>query len=369
MTRGKGKRHCVHKMRDKGSSTRTVQVDTHDNVNLNMENPSATTAPPFDVPTMNHPTVDFESPREENAPLERVETDDVHNDGESATTAKRKTRGHNRGRSIPTDPSQRLQLTVINEEAKRNACQAAKIDRYDPNADWSIVKSCREDGFWIPQPVWDSLVDNVWSTDQNRKFAELASNNRNSKTEGHVSKHTAGSCSFSKTKHIMIEKDGEAPSQLQFFTKTHTRKMDKYNSALKEKHGDEGYDKVDLDLKALTDSIEAVGKRNRSHLYGFSSLEGQRVLLKGSSSQRPTIPSTSKHQNEGLAQMITQALSEILPRILPHILPGMLISMGFSPSANRSGDNVVSPSSQHDSEATESEDGNDGENGDRMNLG
>ncbi|OMO51167.1 hypothetical protein COLO4_37784, partial [Corchorus olitorius] len=110
-------------------------------------------------------------------------------------------------------------------------------------------------------------------------------------------------------------------------------------------------------------------KKNRSHLYGFSSLEGQRVLHKGSSSQRPTTPSTPNHQNEGLAQMITQALTEILPRILPQILPGMLTSMGFSPSANRSGDNVVSPSSQHDSEATESEDGNDGENGDRMNLG
>ncbi|OMO83133.1 hypothetical protein COLO4_22680 [Corchorus olitorius] len=146
------------------------------------------------------------------------------------------------------------------------------------------------------------------------------------------------------------------------------RCKDKYTSALKEKHGDEGYDKVDLDPKAWTDSIEAVGKRNRSHLYGFSSLEGQRVLLKGSSSQKPTTPSTPNHQNEGLAQMITQALTEILPRILPQIIPGML-TLGFSPSANRSGDNVVSPSSQHDNEAIESEDGNDGENGDRMNLG
>ncbi|OMO50323.1 hypothetical protein CCACVL1_30507 [Corchorus capsularis] len=136
------------------------------------------------------------------------------------------------------------------------------------------------------------------------------------------------------------------------------------------KHGD-GYDKVDLDPKAWTDSIAAVGKRNRSHLYGFSALEGRRVLLKRSSSQRPTTPTTPNHQNEGLALMITQALTEILPQIvaqivpqivpqvLPQILPGMLASMGSSPNAN-----VVSPSSQHDSEATESKDGNDDENGD-----
>ncbi|OMO81819.1 Zinc finger, RING-type [Corchorus capsularis] len=161
------------------------------------------------------------------------------------------------------------------------------------------------------------------------------------------------------------------------YCKTHTRKngnfvdpkskavTEKYTFALKEKHGDEGYAQVDLDPKAWTDSIDAVGKRNRSHLYDFSSLEGQRVLLKGSSSQRPTTPSTPNHQNEGLAQMIDQALTQILPQILP----GMLKSMGYSPNANRSGDNVVSSSSQHDSEATESEDGNGGENGDDMNLG
>ncbi|OMO69993.1 Transposon, En/Spm-like protein [Corchorus capsularis] len=141
---------------------------------------------------------------------------------------------------------------------------------------------------------------------------------------------------------------------------------DKYTSSLKEKHGAESYVQVQFDPKAWTDVI---GKRSRSHLYGFGSLEGQRVLLRGSSSQRPTVPKTQNHQNQVTEQMLAAALSNILPGMLSNILPGMLASMSNSPNANQSGDNVVLPSPQHDSEATESEDGNDGENGDGMNMG
>ncbi|OMO95225.1 hypothetical protein CCACVL1_05487 [Corchorus capsularis] len=116
-TRGRGKRHFVHKIRDKGNSTSTVQVDTHDDANLPVENPS-NDASSSDVPTMNHPTVEIESRREENSPVERVETNAVHKAHESATTEKRKTRGHNLGRSVPSDPSQRLKLTVIDGSNK-----------------------------------------------------------------------------------------------------------------------------------------------------------------------------------------------------------------------------------------------------------
>jgi len=70
-----------------------------------------------------------------------------------------------------------------------------------------------------------------------------------------------------------------------------------------------------------------------------------------------------------MEQMLAAALSNILPGMLSNILTGMLASMSNSPNVNQSGDNVVLPSPQHDSEATESEDGNDGENGDYMNMG
>ncbi|OMO78995.1 Transposase, Ptta/En/Spm, plant [Corchorus olitorius] len=358
MTRGRAKRHGLLKMRGKGSSTSSVQVDTQDNVNLNMENPSDD-APPTDdtprsdAPMMNHPpTSDFESPREENASAERPETNVIHNAHESATTEERKRRGRNHGKSVPSDPSHKLPLTVINESdflengvavditatilnkyndpwptwgqypqfakdaflekfqakytwgegldkvvetiwhqkcsrglrdamcrAKKYGCQKAGIDPYDPNADWSKVKSWRHKDCFIPQRVWEILVDIVWSTENNRKNAKNGKRNRNSETGGSVTKHTAGSRSFAKHKYIMRQKDGKDPSQLDFFKKTHTRKnggtfvdsksesvVDKYTSALKEKHGAESYEQVQFDLKAWT---YAIGKRNRSHLYGL----------------------------------------------------------------------------------------------------
>ncbi|OMO50456.1 Transposase, Ptta/En/Spm, plant [Corchorus capsularis] len=414
-----------------------------------MENPSNDAPlmenPPTDAPMMNHPpTTDFESPREENAPAERAETNAIHNANESSISEERKSRGRNRGRSIPSDPSQRLPLTVINESdfledgvaaditatilnnyndpyptwgqypkpaqiglwqkfqakytwgegldevvekiwhtkcsrglrdavcrAKKYGCEKAGINPYDPNADWSKVKSCRHKDCFIPQRVWEILVDDIWSIEKNRKNAENGKRNRNSETGGSVTKHTGGSRSFAKHRHDMRGKDGVDPSQLDFFKKTHERKnggafvdkksksvSDKYTSSLKEKHGAESYVHVQFDPKAWKD---AIGKRSRSHLYGFGSLEGQRVLLRGSSSQRPTVPETQNHQNQVKEQMLAVALS--------NILPGMLASMSNSPNANQSGDNVVLPSPQHDSEATESEDGNDGENGDGMNMG
>ncbi|OMO74059.1 Transposase, Ptta/En/Spm, plant [Corchorus olitorius] len=404
MTRGRAKRHGLLKMRGKGSSTSSVQVDTQDNVNLNMENPSddaqpTDDAPRSDAPMMNHPpTSDFESPSDflENGVAADITATIMNNYNDPWPTwgkypqfAKdafwekfqaKYTWGEGLDKVVETIWHQKCSRGLRDAmcRAKKYGCQKAGIDPYDPNADWSKVKNWRHKDCFIPQRVWEILVDTVWSTDTNRKNAENGKRNRNSETGGSVTKHTAGSRSFAKHKYIMRQKDGKDPSQLDFFTKTHTRKnggtfvdsksqtvADKYTSALKEKHGAESYEQVQFDPNAWTD---AIGKRNCSHLYGLGSLEGQRVLLRGSSSERPTVP-VVEHQNQVMEQMLAAALSNILPGMLSNILPGMLASISNSPNANQSGDNVVLPSSQHDSEATESENGNDGENGDDMNMG
>ncbi|OMO88111.1 Transposase, Ptta/En/Spm, plant [Corchorus capsularis] len=306
MTRGRAKRHGVQKMRGKGSSTSSVQVDTQDNVNLNMENPFNDAPPmenpPTDSPMMNHPpTTDFEKmhQRRELKPMPSITLMNLpqlkKERVEGAIVAKY-TWGEGLDKVVEkiwhTKCGRGLRDAVC--RAKKYGCEKAGIDPYDPNADWSKVKSCRHKDCFIPQG-----------------------------------------------------KKMEYPSQLDFFKKTHQRKnggafvdeksnyvSDKYNSSFKEKHGDESYTQVQFDPKAWTD---AIGKRSRSHLYRFGSLEA--------------------------------ALSNILPGMLSNILTGMLASMSNSPNVNQSGDNVVLPSPQHDSEATESEDGNDGENGDYMNMG
>nr|GMD79458.1 Transposase, Ptta/En/Spm, plant [Ipomoea batatas] len=251
---------------------------------------------------------------------------------------------------------------------RKNACTKAGINPYDSNANWEKVKEHRES--WIPQPIWNHFVDNIWSKEEWMKKSAKAAKNRNTLKEGSVTKHTAGSCSFVKHKHKMAKSLGREPSQLEIFNATHTRKKDggqfvdgksksvseKYDTALKEKHGNDSSSQVMFDADAWKC---AIGDINRSHLYGFGALEDRRSILGGSSTQRSTTTNVPNVANEALQELFKKWLSEQLP--------GMLSSLGYHPMDNAFGDNVppsssgdIPNTSQNGSQGIESNRGGDG---------
>nr|GMD15225.1 Transposase, Ptta/En/Spm, plant [Ipomoea batatas] len=316
--------------------------------------------------------------------VEEAIEDTVQSLHESATTLTKQTkrRGPNRGRALPSDPSKKIKLNVISgsdfledgvaadisamvksnfndhwptwaqfsdetkaalwakfqgfrdaiSRGRKNACTKAGINPYDSNANWEKVKEHRES--WIPQPIWNHFVDNIWSKEEWMKKSAKAAKNRNTLKEGSVTKHTAGSCSFVKHKH----------------------KMEKYDTALKEKHGNDSSSQVMFDADAWKC---AIGDINRSHLYGFGALEDRRSILGGSSTQRSTTTNVPNVANEALQELFKKWLSEQLP--------GMLSSLGYHPMDNAFGDNVppsssgdIPNTSQNGSQGMESNRGGDG---------
>nr|GMC58149.1 Transposase, Ptta/En/Spm, plant [Ipomoea batatas] len=72
---------------------------------------------------------------------------------------------------------------------------------------------------------------------------------------------------------------------------------EKYDTTLKEKHGNDSSSQVIFDADAWKCVI---GDINRSHLYGFGALEDQRSILGGSSTQRSTTTNAPNVANEAL---------------------------------------------------------------------
>ncbi|OMO90815.1 Transposase, Ptta/En/Spm, plant [Corchorus capsularis] len=323
-------------------------------------------------------------------------------------------RGLNKGRPTPSNPSEKIELhlldnndfmedgvpqditstekycwdkdiseTVYNiwydkadrgfrdsmSRARKAPCIAAVIDPNDYNADFTPLKDYPAK--WLAAQIWNDFVDNYWSSDVWRKRAEKASKNRNSLKEGSITKHTAGSRSFSKWRHSMKKPSGEYTTHAEVFQKTHTRRtggyvdpkselvIKRYNSALKEKHGEGSAEKIDFDPAAWK---FAVGETSRGHLYGFGSFQNPRAILEGSSRQNPT-----NHSN--MPAEIPEAMKKLFQKWLSEKLPGMLNSWGYHPSANASANNStisassrgneVLQSSQNDSEKTASDGDND----------
>ncbi|KAL2521669.1 putative transposase [Forsythia ovata] len=109
------------------------------------------------------------------------ELGDEHID--DVTRGSNKTKSPNRGTPMPTDRSQRIQISIEG----------------DTPVDW------RGHGPpWIRAEHWDSLV-NYWNTDKWKNNAKIAKENRIAQGhDGEMKKHTAGSVSFVTTKKRLV---------------------------------------------------------------------------------------------------------------------------------------------------------------------
>ncbi|OMP07439.1 hypothetical protein COLO4_07345 [Corchorus olitorius] len=107
-------------------------------------------------------------------------------------------------------------------------------------------------------------------------------------------------------------------------------------------HG-QASDQVEFDPVAYA---SAVGERNRSHLYGFGSLQKEGDILRQTSSRTSTSPSTAPAElSDEMKQLFQQWATEALPGILTSLLPGMLNSLGGRPLDSASRANIADPPS------------------------
>ncbi|OMP06479.1 hypothetical protein COLO4_08111 [Corchorus olitorius] len=122
----------------------------------------------------------------------------VNSNNTSLTNPQKGSRGLNKGRPTPSNPSEKIELHLLDNN-----------DFMEDGVPQDITSTARKhlNGVW---PTWGQfppiVKDSLW-----RRFKmyggrglKKASKNRNSLKEGSVTKHTAGSRSFSKWRHSMV---------------------------------------------------------------------------------------------------------------------------------------------------------------------
>ena len=105
----------------------------------------------------------------------------------------------------------------------------------------------------------------------------------------------------------------------------------------------------------------AIGEVNRSHLYGFGTLEDRATILGGSSTQTATSGGSSSQSTTNQPDPNDPALQDLFKKWLSEQLPGMLSELGYLPMNPASRNNMVPLSSDvqglrtNDSEESETE--------------
>ena len=67
------------------------------------------------------------------------------------------------------------------------------------------IIDCLDKGpVWIQNEDWNTMINDVWSTDIFRKRSKISKQNRLKQTDGKISTHSAGSVSFASYRASMV---------------------------------------------------------------------------------------------------------------------------------------------------------------------
>ena len=70
------------------------------------------------------------------------------------------------------------------------------------------IIDCLDKGpIWIQNEDWNTMINDVWSTDGFHKLSKSSKHNRWKKTDGKISTHSAGSVSFASYRASMVRID------------------------------------------------------------------------------------------------------------------------------------------------------------------
>uniref|UniRef100_A0A6N2KI17 Uncharacterized protein n=1 Tax=Salix viminalis TaxID=40686 RepID=A0A6N2KI17_SALVM len=215
------------------------------------------------------------------------------------------------------------------------------------NKAMSIIKTkniidCLDKGpVWIQNEDWNTMINDVWSTDGFHKRSKSSKQNRLKKTDGKISTHSAGSVSFASYRASMQEQAGgkELPWD-EVFSALHQKANDtgtfvynrskivveKYRNEMITRYGPDEDNHPSFDGAAW---CEASGGVSKGRVYGAPRMLKSKVNVSSSShtySVHSSYPSTALEGHMGLSMptpMAPSMPSPMAPSMPSHTMAPM----------------------------------------------
>uniref|UniRef100_A0A6N2MKS2 Uncharacterized protein n=1 Tax=Salix viminalis TaxID=40686 RepID=A0A6N2MKS2_SALVM len=211
------------------------------------------------------------------------------------------------------------------------------------------IIDCLDKGpVWIQNEDWNTMINDVWSTDRFCKRSKTSKQNRLKKTDGKISTHSAGSVSFASYRASMQEQAGgkELPWD-EVFSALHQKSnetdtfvdnrsktvVEKYRNEMVARYGPDQDNHPSFDGAAW---CEASGGVRKGRVYGAPRMPKSKVDVSSSShtySINSSYPSTTTTRYpEQLDQMQTQisSIQDCLKLLVGHM--GLSMPTPVAPS-------------------------------------
>uniref|UniRef100_A0A6N2N2A2 Uncharacterized protein n=1 Tax=Salix viminalis TaxID=40686 RepID=A0A6N2N2A2_SALVM len=211
------------------------------------------------------------------------------------------------------------------------------------------IIDCLDKGpVWIQNEDWNTMINDVWSTDRFCKRSKTSKQNRLKQTDGKISTHSAGSVSFASYRASMQEQAGgkELPWDEVFsalhqksnetgtFVDNRSKIVEKYRNEMVAKYGPDQDNHPSFDGAAW---CEASGGVSKGRVYGAPRMPKSKVDVSSSShtySVNSSYPSTTTNRRyqEQLDKMETKisSIEDCLKLLVGHM--GLSMPTPVAPS-------------------------------------